>query len=217
VAIGVLSSLASSIVPVALARFAEAYPQVEVSMADGYTSTFIEWANAGTLDLAIINKPPHKIGLLTHPLLDEEMVVVGARDTPLPVPIPIAMHDLAQIELILPSGRHGLRIELDRHLAAEEVTVAPKLELDSLPAIADFIARTRWFTVLPSIAVNRQLIDGSLKAYRIVKPRITRQLVAVHHPAQPMSAAATKLIEILAEELAAAARQLQQHLIIGPD
>jgi LysR family nitrogen assimilation transcriptional regulator len=217
VTIGVLSSLASSIVPAALARFAEAYPQVEVSMADGYTSTFIEWANAGTLDLAIINKPPHKIGLLTHPLLDEEMVVVGARDTPLPVPIPIAMHDLAQIELILPSGRHGLRIELDRHLAAEEVTVAPKLELDSLPAIADFIARTRWFTVLPSIAVNRQLIDGSLKAYRIVKPRITRQLVAVHHPAQPMSAAATKLVEILAEELAAAARQLQQHLIIGPD
>jgi len=65
--------------------------------------------------------------------------------------------------------------------------------------------------------VNRQLIDGSLKAYRIVKPRITRQLVAVHHPAQPMSAAATRLVEILAEELAAAARQLQQHLIIGPD
>jgi LysR family nitrogen assimilation transcriptional regulator len=217
VTIGVLSSLASSIVPAALARFAEAYPQVEVSMADGYTSTFIEWVNAGTLDLAIINKPPRKIGLLTHPLLDEEMVVVGARDTPLPVPIPITMHDLAQIELILPSSRHGLRIELDRHLAAEEVTVAPKLELDSLSAIADFIARTRWFTVLPSIAVNRQLTDGSLKAYRIVKPRITRQLVAVHHPAQPMSAAATRLVEILAEELAAAARQLQRHLIIGPD
>ena len=47
--------------------------------------------------------------------------------------------------------------------------------------------------------------------------RIIRQLVTVHHPAQPMSAAATKLVEILAEELAAAARQLQQHLIIGPD
>src|SRR3712207_8337911 len=56
-------------------------------------------------------------------------------------------------------------------------------------------------------SVNRQLIDGSLKAYRIVKPRMTRQLVAVHRPAQPMSAAETKLVEILAEDLDAAAQQ----------
>jgi DNA-binding transcriptional LysR family regulator len=216
VTIGVLSSLASSVIPAALARYAEAYPQVEVSIADGYTITFIEWVNAGTLDLAIINKPPRKIGLITHPLLDEEMVIVGARDTPLPVSVPISMRDLAQIELILPSGRHGLRIELDRHLAAEDVAVAPRLELDSLPAVAEFVARTRWFTVLPRIAVSRELVDGSLKAYRIVKPRITRQLVVVHNPTQPMSIAATKLIEIIVEELSENVRQLQNH-IIGSD
>jgi DNA-binding transcriptional LysR family regulator len=216
VTIGVLSSLASSVIPAALARYAEAYPQVEVSIADGYSSTFVEWVNAGTLDLAIINKPPRKIGLITHPLLDEEMVIVGARDTPLPVSVPISMRDLAQIELILPSGRHGLRIELDRHLAAEDVAVAPRFELDSLPAIAKFVARTRWFSVLPRIAVSRELVDGSLKAYRIVKPRITRQLVVVHNPTQPMSIAATKLIEIIAEELSENVRQLQNH-IIGSD
>lgn len=217
VTIGVLSSLAISVLPAAIARFAVAYPQVEVSIADGYSSTFVEWVNAGTLDLAIINKPPRKTGLVTHPLLDEEMVVVGAHDTPVPVSVPISMRDLAQLELILPSPRHGLRVELDRHLAAEEVTVAPTLELDSLPSIADVVESTRRFTVLPSLAVKRRLADGSLKAYRIVTPRITRQLVVVHHPAQPMSLAASKLVEVLAEELAAAARQLQQRLIIGAD
>ncbi len=216
VTIGVLSSLAGSVVPAVLARFAEAYPQVEVSIADGYTSTFIDWVNAGALDLAIINKPPRKIGLVSHPLLDEEMVVVGARDTPLPVSVPISMRDLAQVELILPSGRHGLRVELDRHLAAADVAVAPRLELDSLPSIAEFVARTRWFTVLPRIAVGRELVDGSLKAYRIIKPRIARQLVVVHNPTQPMSVAAAKLIEILAEELGETVRQLQKH-IIGAD
>ncbi len=42
VTIGVLSSLAGSVVPRVLARFAAAYPDVEVSMADGYSSTFID-------------------------------------------------------------------------------------------------------------------------------------------------------------------------------
>ena len=112
VTIGVLSSLASSVVPAVLARFAETYPEVEVSMADGYSSTFIEWIGAGTLDVAIINKPPRKIGLVSQSILDEEMVVVGASGTPLPMTAPVSMRDLAQLDLILPSKRHGLRIEL---------------------------------------------------------------------------------------------------------
>jgi hypothetical protein len=63
--------------------------------------------------------------------------------------------------------------------------------------------------VLPCIAVSRQLIDGSLRAYRIVTPRINRQLVVIHHPGQPMSVAATKLVEIRRQELADASAQLQ--------
>ena len=215
VTIGVLSSIASSIIPVVLARFASAYPEVEVSMADGYTSNFIDWVSAGELDLAIINKPRRKLGLVTHPLLDEEMVVVARYDTALPVPLPVTMRDLAQLNLILPSKKHGLRIELDRHFEAEEMMVAPKLELDSLPAIADFVAQTQWFTVLPSMAVSRRLVEGSLKAYRIVTPRITRQLVAIHAPNAPMSPAATRLFDLIAEELTSASRRLQPFIIRG--
>jgi LysR family nitrogen assimilation transcriptional regulator len=68
---------------------------------------------------------------------------------------------------------------------------------------------TRGRTVLPSIAVSRQLIDGSLRAYRIVTPRTTRQLVVIHHPGQPLSVAATKLVEIRRQGLADASAQLQ--------
>lgn len=215
VTIGVLSSLANSVVPAVLARFAETYPEVEISMADGYTSTFIDWVGSGTLDVAIINKPPRKIGLIEQPMLEEEMVVVGAENTPLPIATPIAMRDLTRLDLILPSSRHGLRIELDRRLA-EDVVLAPKLELDALPAIAEFVARTGWFSVLPSMAVYQSLKRGSLRAYRVGKPRISRHLVTIHNPARPIGAAAGKLIEALQEELAAAAAQLQ-NLIIDSD
>ena len=208
VTIGVLSSLASSVIPVVLVRFATAHPDVEVSMVDGYTSTFIEMVNSGELDLAIINKPPRKLGLVSHSLMDEEMVLVGGRDTPLPVALPLTMHDLVRLKLALPSVRHGLRIELDRHLSAEDIALTPKLELDSPPGLASFAACSDWFTILPSIAITQQLREGSLRAYRIVAPRITRQLVGIHLPQQPMSAAAVRLLDVLAEELRATSRQL---------
>ncbi len=136
------------------------------------------------------------------------MVVVGGRDTELPIPLPLTMGDLPRLKLVLPSKRHGLRTELERHLGAEDVTLSPKLELDSPPGIADFVAQSDWFTVLPSIAVSRRLGDGSLRAYRIVTPRITRQLVAVHRPDQPMSTAAARLLDVIGEELAEISRRL---------
>jgi DNA-binding transcriptional LysR family regulator len=178
-------------------------------MADGYTTTFIDYVNGGQLDLAIINKPPRKLGLVTHHLMDEEMVVVCGRDTNLPISLPVTMHDLPRLKLILPSKRHGLRTELERHLQAEDITLSPKLELDSPPGLADFVAQSDWFTVLPSIAVSRRLGDSSLRAYRIVTPRITRQLVAIHLPDQPMSTAAARLLDVIAEELAEISRSLQ--------
>jgi DNA-binding transcriptional LysR family regulator len=140
---GILSSLSMSVIPSVLARFAVAYPEVELSLADGYSSTFIEGVGTGTLDLAVINRPARRLGLVMAPLLDEEMVVVGGRDTPLPVPLPLPlplrMADLAALNLILPSTRHGLRLELDRRVAAADVTLSPKLELDLPPR-----SRTSW-------------------------------------------------------------------------
>ena len=213
--VGILASLSMSVVPGALTRFSAAYPQVELSLADGYTSTFIDGVGNGGLDLAVINKPARRLGLIMEPFLDEEMVVVGGRDTPLPVPLPVRMRDLTELDLILPSSRHGLRLELDRRVGAEDISLMPKLELDLIPAIADFVARSTCFTVLPSIAVSRQLADGTLRAYRIVAPRITRQLVVIHHPNSPLTPAATRFIEILSEELSAAAAALQAHIVTG--
>jgi LysR family nitrogen assimilation transcriptional regulator len=114
VTIGVLFSLASSVVPSVLARFATAYPDVEVSMADGYSSTFIDEVNSGDLNLAIINEPMRKLGLVTHHLMDEEMVVVGGCDTVLPLQ-----------DAYSHARPRAPRIELDRHLDAETWRLRP--------------------------------------------------------------------------------------------
>jgi DNA-binding transcriptional LysR family regulator len=119
---------------------------------------------------------------------------------------------------VVPAGDRLCRRQAncDPDCQARSRAALDRAKLRAVGAIADFVAGSRLFTVLPSIAVSRQLIDGSLKAYRIVTPRITRQLVVIHHPGQPMSVAATKLLEILRQELADASAQLQEH-IIGPD
>lgn len=215
VAIGMLSSVTRSVVPEVLLAFGRDYPDVEISIADGYSQTFIEWVNTGRLDLAVINRPPRRVGLETVPLLEEEMVLVGARgNTPPPIR---SLADVAALKLVLPSIRHGLRNELDRHMAGLETALAPRLEIDSTDSIADLVARSDWFTVLPSIAVHRQLLDGSLAGHSIGRSRIARHLVVVHQARHPPGPAATLLIERLRGALHEAREALQPVIIRQAD
>jgi DNA-binding transcriptional LysR family regulator len=213
---GILSSLTMSVVPSVLLRFAEAHPDVEVSLADGTTSSFIASVGDGSLDLAVINRPERPLGLVVEALCAEEMVLVGGRDTALPVPLPLRPRDLARFDLLLPSSRNGLRSALDLRLRADGVALSPKLELDLVPAIAEVVTRSALFTILPAIAVSRPLADGSLRAYRIGEPSLVRQLAIVHRRDMPLSRAATEFVAILTEELAAATTSVRDRITAGP-
>ncbi|MBX9587768.1 MAG: LysR family transcriptional regulator substrate-binding protein [Hyphomonadaceae bacterium] len=76
-------------------------------------------------------------------------------------------------------------------------------------AIEELVRNSDWATVLPAIAVRQGLSDGSLKADRIVAPRLTRHIACVHNARRPLSEAARLFIEILTDELAKAAGVLR--------
>ncbi|TAA44551.1 LysR family transcriptional regulator [Pseudoxanthomonas winnipegensis] len=215
VSIGVLSSVTRSVIPGVLMAYSANYPDVRISIADGYSQTFIEWVNAGRLDVAVINRPARRLGLEMIPLLEEEMVLVGARGN---APPKIrSLGDVAALKLVLPSKRHGLRAELERHMAGLTVELEPQLEIDSTDSIADLVARSDWFTVLPSIAVHRQLLDGSLVGYSIGRSRITRHLVVIHQARHPLGPAAMLLVERLREALHETREALEPILIRSSD
>jgi LysR family nitrogen assimilation transcriptional regulator len=205
VSIGIIASVTNSVLSDTLAIFAASYPQVEVSVAEGYSATFIEWVGAGQLDLAIINRPRRKLGLMAQHLLDEDMVLVTAAGTRLSVPTPVPFAELPRLKLVLPSTRHGLRAVIDGYAENEEIELTPRLEVDSLVSIAELVALSDWATVLPATAVHRGLTDGTLVADPIVAPRIARHLAVIHQPRRPLSPAATKLIDIMKEKLQEAA------------
>jgi DNA-binding transcriptional LysR family regulator len=191
--LGMLASIANSVGAEMLADFTRTYPEVEVALVDGYSSTFIEQVSDGKLDFAIINRPGRKIGLIVEPMVDEHMVL-AARSLEDESPLPIAQ--LADLPLVLPTRRHGLRTEFERHLAAHGVTVEPKLEIDSIEGICAFVAQSHWVTVLPSLALRGHVAAGRLRT-RPILPAVQRRLAVIHHPHHPLSPAALAFIDHL--------------------
>jgi LysR family transcriptional regulator, nitrogen assimilation regulatory protein len=203
VSLGLLSSLAESVLPEALLRFNAAYPHVEVTVSVGYSTHLVDWVSNGQVDAAIINKPRGKLSLVAEPLAEEDMLLVAGKLTgpSLPPSIRLARLPELELDLVLPTRRHGLRGILDTAAQQEDVVLTPKFEVDVLGAIVRLVESSGFVTILPRVVVQRAGNDGALRVCPILSPRIVRQVVRVSHPRRPLSAAAHALVDLVADEV----------------
>jgi DNA-binding transcriptional LysR family regulator len=102
---------------------------------------------------------------------------------------------------VLPTRQHGLRGIVESFAQAEDVALVPGVEIDSISAILKLVQGSEFCTLLPRIALRRQLADGSLQGCAVTSPRLSRLLVCVTHPRRPLGPAAAAFVETLARHI----------------
>jgi LysR family nitrogen assimilation transcriptional regulator len=204
VSIGMINSAAQSILPVSTLRIANAYPDIELSICEGYSETMLEWVLAGQLDLAIVNARQRGGAPPMQPILDEEMMLAHAASREWTSPKAVSFLAVKKLDLVLPSRRHGLRRILDETAANAGFALSPRLEMDTLPAICGIVASTSMATILPGIALRAALEAGTIRAHRL-RPALTRSIAWVSNPRRVMSSAMQAVMEIISDDLKTAA------------
>src|SRR6266849_3609455 len=184
VSIGMIASAAQSTLAASSAKIAARYPEIQLLICEGYTDTLIDWVVSGELDVAIINMPQRK----------------------LPLTRTVSFKRLENLDLIIPSRRHGLRMILDNAAAAAGIVLKPRLEIDTLSAVCEIVATTELVTVLPGIALNPLLSAGRIRAQVISRPAISRSVSWVTNPRRIVSGAAAAVVEIISDDLTQAAK-----------
>lgn len=201
--IGLIASITEGVLVDTLSEFSSKYPEVEVSVADGYTSTLVERVTAGQLDAAIVNKPRRPLTLDLEHIIDEEMVLITGPVLRTAVPEGLSLRELSALglALVLPTRGHGLRSNIDSFAESENIELVPKFEIDSLVATVKLVEQAQVATIVPRVAVHRQLSSGTLRAHTITAPRLVRRVVSVSHPRRPLSPATRLFIATLAAHM----------------
>ncbi|MEA2778743.1 MAG: LysR family transcriptional regulator, nitrogen assimilation regulatory protein [Rhodospirillaceae bacterium] len=211
ISVGMITSVTTSVLAATIADFTELYPEVTVSATGGYTPDLVQMVRTGMLDFAIVNRGRRKLDLPSIDIFDEELTLVSAKSTIIPVPTPITFRDVNKLKLVVPSKRHGLRTLIDAAAENEDFDLTPRIEIDELSAIEELVGSTDWVTILPAIAIHKGLKDGTLRAHLIVAPRVTRRVVAVHSNHRPLTPAARLFIESIAGKLTEAAETVHRY------
>lgn len=180
------------------------HPGINLYLNDNFGLTFSSLVKNGRLDLAIIYGEGAMKGVTLKPLLVEDLFFISApKQGAAPACAPIALADLAEVELLLPSPRHYLRKLIDA--AFNEVGIQPRVigEIESVTAMREAISTGVGATILPrALALN---FAGTVKPnlQRLINPEIRATLslcVSDHLPVTEPAIAVQRILEQLVVE-----------------
>ncbi len=181
-------------------RFREAFPRVKLKIQEGYSGHVLEWLSTGRIDVAVLYDAPKTSTLLTQPLLEEELLLIGPASTPDSLrSAPVQGTMLGELPLILPSHPHGLRVLVETFLGKIKVIPEVECEIDSLSATLELVEKGVGYGILPYASVAKQVARGELVALPIVEPRMSRHLVLATSTQRPTTTATRSLARTVKE------------------
>jgi DNA-binding transcriptional LysR family regulator len=176
VRIGATPSLLSSLVAVALARFHQAFPRIELSVTQGGSRDLVGSLALGQLDLAVIVLPL-QVGdpaLETLPLLREELMVAApSADPPQLRGGRVHITDLRNRPLVM--FRQGYDLRETTLAAWRQADVEPLFAIEGgeMDAVLRFVEAGIGLAVVPSVVLPGR---PGIAAFPIAQPGLQRTI-----------------------------------------
>ena len=202
--IGLMPSVANSVLPDVLAQYKADYPDVTLRIVEAYSGSLLDQLNSGKFDLAIVNNSSNLGRIAITPLFRDYLVLVTRHRGGKKSPADIAANRLQEFRLVLPSQRQGMRAQVDSMLASRGITLQPEIELDSLGPTLELVRGSDWATILPIVAVKSAVDRKLLSCQRIVDPEMPREVIV----ATPITRAPTLAAELFLKTIKAAVAKL---------
>jgi DNA-binding transcriptional LysR family regulator len=176
------------------------HPDLKLVIQEAPNGTLQDWVIRGLVGVAIVETVLPRMPRLPLGSSERLAAIVHTRHKLLP-PGPVALADLARLNLALLTNRYGLRQLLDSAAEQQNIRLRPYMEIDALSMAVAILARLPVCTVLPTSAVEREIAAGDLSAHPIVDPTISRRLFVIYSGERTLSESERGLVNALRRKL----------------
>lgn len=176
--IAATSSLAQTLVPQIMARFAALHPQVRIELNDCAPNQFQEMILKAQVDLGIGVMERYDPELRAQLLCKDRLHVVACAPWALPGKRQMGWKQLAGLPLITLRSGYGIRASLDHAAAQAQVQLQVAYEVSLMGTALALVEQGLGVAVLPQSLLHFARAD-CLHARALVQPAITRQISLV--------------------------------------
>lgn len=185
--VGLLPSTTDLLASMLVNNLRQHFPGIRLTITSGHAGHLQEWLEVGEIDIALLYSTRLSPALSVRPLVQEALWFVGPPNSNLRNNKPLALIDVIEKPMILPSRPHGLRAVVDQVGQKNDLQFKVVAETNSMSIQKRLVLDGLGFTILPSIAIADDLEAGLLEASPLVDSGLTRTIVSAHLTSRNMT------------------------------
>jgi DNA-binding transcriptional LysR family regulator len=200
--IGLMPTFTRAVLAPVLDDFVPRCPEVRLHIVEGYSNLLTEMVRNDELDFAVVPAFEGTIGLKSRLLVrDREMLISGPKRgfTPL---APVKLSDCKPLKIVAPGPDNTRRRNLETYFQTHGVEIEAMLDMDAMIATLEFVARSDWTTILPSVISVNDISRGELIVNPIVAPELHAEFVVIQPTRRTLSTQARIFLQRFEQEVA---------------
>lgn len=214
VSIGLAPGTAASSITMPLLQAVRAeLPDVLVYLHENSSSVLNDKLLSGQLDMAVLYDRSPTAGIISQPLLKEELFLVGTRDCPGQTTVDLSA--VAEMNLFLPRDYSAVRKRVDEAFSLRRLTAKIIGEIDSISTLTAAIASGMGVTVLPESAARSLVSSANGWMARITSPSLNLPLSVNLSARTALTPQAQAVKDILMSLVVRPAQENRELLLVG--
>lgn len=197
--LGAGHTLATYLLPDLLRRYREQYPQNRVRISVGNTAELLEQIAADSVELALVGSPAEHPEIQVTQFMHDRLVVIVAPDDLWSSRIEVELDELRTRTLLTREPGSALHATVERLLGASALGGTDVIQLGETEAIKRSVEAGVGVALVQSIAVEREVAAGSLRALTLRGGDDRRIYAYAHRRHSPLTEAAQALVTLLFE------------------
>jgi LysR family nitrogen assimilation transcriptional regulator len=193
--------------------FRERFPKATLCILESLSAYALEWLAIARADCVVVYNAIPSPTFELVPVLSERLYLVSSRNHLKArglIGSDASLAEVARHPLVVPSRPHAIRMLLEAAMAKELLKPIVALEIESIPAILDFVLAEDMHAVLSLNAIRSSGLEESFHVRPLVQPKLAGSLwiaTSAQRPSGPLLKQAVQLLHQLVE----------QHLGLDPE
>ena len=196
--IGASTTIATYLLPSALAQFHAAYPGITLRVASANTRAVARMLLQRRIDVALVEGPVEHARIEVIPWRVDALVVIAPANHALTAKKNVSAAAIAREPFIVREPGSGTRVEGDRALLERGIAPRIALTLGSTEAIKQGVMAGLGLAVISQSAVAEHLAAGTLSVIDVRQWNVRRDLTLLRLRGRAPSAAAKRFEEMIA-------------------
>ncbi len=193
------------------------FPRLRLQLTESLSGATFAHLMAADVELALVYNPPSAPGLVSRPVLEERMVLLGRPELVGETETPITAEELLEMPLILLRQGVSARALMEDDALRKRLEARARLQMNSVQAIEGALMAGLGVAIGTRLFMRERVAEGAMALRPIVAPELTRRLHLCEMETRPATIAREAIralvLELIADAVGAgawAARMVDQ-------